>query len=267
MTRPRALNQLCQILKVRRIPKQAVYRAVRSQQAIDFAHCHPARRSRSGCRPKKGARGEQADNAEMSLRHVAQTVGLDYQRLRHLLEKQGVYKVLPPNGRPWSEREVRVLRDYGTAGRSLHTIAAKLARTSKAVSSKAAQLGLSWVARIPGNPRTSAARPSSVTTSWLRYSSLAAGTAVSRAEKASGSSHQGRSEFETLMQFLRPGDTLIVPHRPLATKPARPPERRAMLGVSAEFENNLRRERRMKAINAMKAYMLPPSILPDDPDD
>ena len=29
----------------------------------------------------------------MPLRHVAQTVGLDYQRLRHLLAKQGVYKV------------------------------------------------------------------------------------------------------------------------------------------------------------------------------
>ena len=108
----------------------------------------------SGCRPKKGARGEQADNGGMSLRHVAQTVGLDYQCLRHLPEKQGVYKVPPPNGRPWSEREVRVLRDYGTPGRSLHTTAAKLARTSKAVSSKAAQLGLSWAARIPGNPRT-----------------------------------------------------------------------------------------------------------------
>jgi DNA invertase Pin-like site-specific DNA recombinase len=106
-----------------------------------------------------------------------------------------------------------------------------------------------------------------VTTSWLRYSSLAAGTVVSRAEKASGSSHQGRSEFETLMQFLRLGDTLIVPHRPLGPKPARSPEHRAMLGVSAEFENDLRRERQMKGINAMKAYMLPPSTLPDDPDD
>jgi DNA-binding NarL/FixJ family response regulator len=90
----------------------------------------------------------------MPLRHVAQTIGLDYQRLRHLLEKQGVYKVPPPNGRPWTPREVRVLRrDYGKPGRSLHTIAAKLGRTSKAVSSKAALLGLSWPLeyRAPSN--------------------------------------------------------------------------------------------------------------------
>jgi Helix-turn-helix domain len=80
----------------------------------------------------------------MPLRHVAQTVGLDYQRLRHLLEKQGVYKVPPPN-RPWSARELRVLRrDYGKPGRSLRTIAAKTGRTCQAVNLKAALLGLSW---------------------------------------------------------------------------------------------------------------------------
>ena len=63
------------------------------------------------------------------MRHVAQTVGLGYQRLRHLLKKQCVYKVPPPN-RPWSEREVRVLRrDYGKPGRSVRAIAAKLGRT------------------------------------------------------------------------------------------------------------------------------------------
>ena len=65
--------------------------------------------------------------------------------LRHLLEKQGVYKVPPPNGRPWSEREVRILRrDYGKPGRSLRTIAAKLGRTCQAVNLKAALLGLIW---------------------------------------------------------------------------------------------------------------------------
>jgi hypothetical protein len=80
----------------------------------------------------------------MPLRHVAQTVGLGYQRLRHLLEKKGVYKVPPPN-RPWSERELRILRrDYGKPGRSLRTIAAKIGRTCQAVNSKAALLGLNW---------------------------------------------------------------------------------------------------------------------------
>jgi hypothetical protein len=73
----------------------------------------------------------------MPLRHIPQTVGLDYQRLRQLLAKQGVYKVPPPNGRPWSEREVRILRrDYGKPGHSLHTIAAKLGRTWQAVGSR-----------------------------------------------------------------------------------------------------------------------------------
>jgi len=81
----------------------------------------------------------------MPLRHAAQTVGLHYQRLRHLLAEQGVYEVPPPNGRPWSEREVRILRrDYGKQGHSLHTIAAKLGRTWQSVGSKAALLGLSW---------------------------------------------------------------------------------------------------------------------------
>ncbi|MFZ0853152.1 MAG: helix-turn-helix domain-containing protein [Hyphomicrobiaceae bacterium] len=80
----------------------------------------------------------------MPLRHVAQTVGLDYQRLRHLLEKLGVYTVPPPNRR-WSGCEVRILRrDYGKPGRSLRTIAAKIDRTCQAVNSKALLLGLSW---------------------------------------------------------------------------------------------------------------------------
>ena len=81
----------------------------------------------------------------MPLRHAAQTVGLHYQRLRHLLAEQGVYEVPPPNGRPWSEREVRILRrDYGKPGHSLRTIAAKLGRTCQGVNAKAALLGLSW---------------------------------------------------------------------------------------------------------------------------
>ena len=84
----------------------------------------------------------------MPLRHVAQTVGLNY----HLLEKQGVYKVpLPPNGRPWSEREVRILRrDYAKPGSLLRTITAKLGRTCLGVNSKAPSLRSKLAARIPG---------------------------------------------------------------------------------------------------------------------
>ena len=109
--------------------------------------------------PKKVRAASKLIQGGMPLRHVAQTVGLDYQRLRHLLEKQGVYKVPPPN-RPWSEREVRILRrDYGKPGRSLRTIAAKLGRTCQGVNSKAALLGLSWPlefrASAKGTPKLS----------------------------------------------------------------------------------------------------------------
>lgn len=38
----------------------------------------------------------------------------------------------------------------------------------------------------------------------------AAGCEIIRAEKASGSSRSGRSELQLLLEFLRPGDTLMV---------------------------------------------------------
>jgi len=38
----------------------------------------------------------------------------------------------------------------------------------------------------------------------------AAGCEIIRAEKASGSSRTGRSELQLLLEFLRPGDTLMV---------------------------------------------------------
>lgn len=90
--------------------------------------------------PRKVLAASKLIQRGMPLRHVAQTVGLHYQRLRDLLAKQGVYEVPPPNGRPWSEREVRILR---RPGRSLRTIAAKLGRTCQGVNSKAGLLGLS----------------------------------------------------------------------------------------------------------------------------
>ncbi|MGL0421295.1 hypothetical protein O6V28_01220, partial [Salmonella enterica subsp. enterica] len=38
----------------------------------------------------------------------------------------------------------------------------------------------------------------------------AAGCEIIRAEKASGSGRTGRSELQLLLEFLRPGDTLMV---------------------------------------------------------
>ncbi len=117
--------------------------------------------------PKKVRAASKLIQRGMPLRHVAQTVGLGYQRLRHLLEKQGVYKAPPPN-RPWSAREVRVLRqDYGKPGCSLRTIAAKIGRTCQAVNLKAALLGLSGRSNSGHRQK---GRPSSVIVSRPRHS-------------------------------------------------------------------------------------------------
>jgi DNA invertase Pin-like site-specific DNA recombinase len=105
---------------------------------------------------------------------------------------------------------------------------------------------------------------------------------IIRAEKVSGASRKGRSELETLLEFLRPGDTLIVTRidrlarslrdlqnivhelrekgvhlkateQPIDTSTAAGKAFLSMLGVFAEFENNLRRERQMEGFNAAKA--------------
>ena len=118
--------------------------------------------------------------------------------------------------------------------------------------------------------------------SLQRAALKAAGATVIRAEKASGSSRQGRSELETLMQFLRRGDTLIVTRidrlarslrdlqnivhelrekgvhlkateQPIDTSSAAGKAFLSMLGVFAEFENHLRRERQLEGVNAAKA--------------
>jgi DNA invertase Pin-like site-specific DNA recombinase len=110
----------------------------------------------------------------------------------------------------------------------------------------------------------------------------AAGCTVIRAEKASGTSRNGRSELETLLEFLRKGDTLVVTRidrlarslrdlqnlvhelqakgvhlkateQPIDTSTPAGKAFLGMLGVFAEFETNLRRERQMEGINAAKA--------------
>ncbi|MCC8380392.1 recombinase family protein [Xenorhabdus sp. PB30.3] len=110
----------------------------------------------------------------------------------------------------------------------------------------------------------------------------AAGCEIIRAEKASGTRRDGRNELQLLLDFLRPGDTLIVTRidrlarsikdlqdivyalnqrgitlkateQPVDTHTAAGKAFLDMLGVFAEFETNLRRERQLEGIAAAKA--------------
>jgi len=110
----------------------------------------------------------------------------------------------------------------------------------------------------------------------------AAGCDVIRSEKVSGASRTGREELETLMSFLRAGDTLIVTRidrlarsigdlqdivrelkakgvamkateQPIDTSTAAGKAFLDMLGVFAEFETNLRKERQLEGIAQAKA--------------
>jgi DNA invertase Pin-like site-specific DNA recombinase len=108
---------------------------------------------------------------------------------------------------------------------------------------------------------------------------------VIRAEKASGTRRGGRTELQVLLDFLRPGDTLVVTRvdrvdrlarsirdlqdivhefrersvtlkateQPIDTRTASGKAFLDMLGVFAEFETNLRRERQLEGIAAAKA--------------
>jgi DNA invertase Pin-like site-specific DNA recombinase len=110
----------------------------------------------------------------------------------------------------------------------------------------------------------------------------AAGCNVIRAEKASGGRRDGRTELQALLDFVQPGDTLIVTRidrlarsmkdlkdivhdlktrgvalrateQPIDTSTAAGKAFLDMLGVVAEFETNLRRERQLEGIAAAKA--------------
>lgn len=110
----------------------------------------------------------------------------------------------------------------------------------------------------------------------------AAGCEIIREEKISGTSRQGREELKTLMDFLREGDVLVVTRldrlarsmddlsgiarelqakgvalkateQPVDTSSAAGKAFFQMLGVFAEFETNLRRERQMEGIAKAKA--------------
>ena len=110
----------------------------------------------------------------------------------------------------------------------------------------------------------------------------AAGCQVVRSEKKTGTKREGRTELDLLLEFLRDGDTLVVTRvdrlarsmkdlqdivhdlkgrgvalkateQPIDTGTAAGKAFLDMLGVFAEFETNLRRERQMEGIAAAKA--------------
>jgi DNA invertase Pin-like site-specific DNA recombinase len=110
----------------------------------------------------------------------------------------------------------------------------------------------------------------------------AAGCEIIRSEKRSGSTTTGRAELQTVVDFLRPGDVLMVTRidrlarsigdlqdivrtvkakgaslrateQPIDTGTAAGKAFLDMLGVFAEFETNLRKERQMEGIAKAKA--------------
>lgn len=110
----------------------------------------------------------------------------------------------------------------------------------------------------------------------------ASGCDVVRSEKKSGTTTTGRQELATLLEFVRAGDTLVVTRidrlarslldlqtivltleekgvafmateQPVNTSSAAGKAFLSMLGIFAEFETNLRRERQTEGIAAAKA--------------
>lgn len=110
----------------------------------------------------------------------------------------------------------------------------------------------------------------------------AAGCEIIREEKVSGTSREGREELNTLLEFLREGDTLVVvrvdrlarslsdlqaiteelnakgvalkaTEQPVDTSTSAGKAFFQMLGVFAEFETNLRKERQLDGIAKAKA--------------
>ncbi len=110
----------------------------------------------------------------------------------------------------------------------------------------------------------------------------AAGRDAIRAEKRSGTSTEGRQELRSVLDFLRPGDVLMVTRidrlarsigdlqdivrtvkargaslkateQPIGTSTAAGKCFLDMLGVFAEFETNLRKERQLEGIAKAKA--------------
>ena len=110
----------------------------------------------------------------------------------------------------------------------------------------------------------------------------AAGCAMVRQEQRSGATLEGRPELKTILDFIHPGETLVVTRidrlarsmqdlqtivrrlkekdahlaateQPVDTSTAAGKAFYDMLGVFAEFETNLRRERQAEGIKAAKS--------------
>jgi DNA invertase Pin-like site-specific DNA recombinase len=110
----------------------------------------------------------------------------------------------------------------------------------------------------------------------------AVGCTVIRSEKVTGTTREGRGELATLLEFIRPGDALVVTRidrlarsigdlqdivrtvkakgatlkateQPIDTSTAAGKAFLDMLGVFAEFETNLRKERQLEGIAKAKA--------------
>ena len=110
---------------------------------------------------------------------------------------------------------------------------------------------------------------------------LAAGCEIVRSEKVSGTSTKGRNELRNLLDFVRPGDELVITRidrlarsiadlqvivrelkdkgvalrateQPIDTTNAAGKAFLDMLGVFAEFETNLRKERQAEGIQKAK---------------
>src|SRR6195256_3181586 len=117
---------------------------------------------------------------------------------------------------------------------------------------------------------------------FKRAALKAAGCEVIRAEKRSGTTTEGREELRTVLDFLRRGDTLVITRidrlarsigdlqdivravkakgaslkateQPIDTSTAAGKAFLDMLGVFAEFETNLRKERQLEGIAKAKA--------------
>jgi DNA invertase Pin-like site-specific DNA recombinase len=124
----------------------------------------------------------------------------------------------------------------------------------------------------------------------------AAGCTAIRSEKKSGTSRDGRTELETVLSFVRPGDTLAVTRidrlarslldlegivkelrdkgahlkaleQPVDTSTPAGKAFLQMLGVFAEFETSLRRERQMEGIAKAKAAGVYKGRKPSVPND
>ena len=74
----------------------------------------------------------------------------------------------------------------------------------------------------------------------------AAGCTMVRTETGDGTTLAGRPELRTILDFIHPGETLVV------TSTAAGKAFFDMLGVFAEFETNLRRKRQAEGIAAAK---------------